>query len=385
MKPMTRVTIRPEMLHWARDRAGLPESYLRKRFPKLREWETEGRQPTLRQLEDYARVTRTPIGFLFLAAPPDEPLPIPDFRTMANRTMTRPSPNLLDMIYLCQRRQAWYQEHARVNHFEPVEFVGTVSRSESVEEVADTIHERLGLDLEIRQHCATWEEALRAFIDQADQAGILVMCSGIVLNNTHRKLDPEEFRGFALADRQAPLIFINGADSKSAQMFTLAHELAHLWLGETALSSVEIAREEEQAVEQWCNAVAAEVLVPLHALDQAIQADESLDDTKRRLARQFKVSTLVILRRLRDIGHLPHQQFFRAFEKEVARITEVQKKGGGGNFYLSQAARVSKRFARALVESTFEGQTLYRDAMKMLGLSKVSTFHKLANKLNVIK
>lgn len=381
---MTHVNIQPEMVRWARDRSGLRESALKKRFPKLSEWETGGRQPTLKQLEDYAHATRTPIGFLFLTRPPEEPIPIPDFRTMANRTMTRPSPNLLDMIYLCQRRQAWYQDHARANHFEPVGFVGSVSMSVQVEEVADTIRERLNLDLEARRHCGTWEDALRDFITHADQAGVLVMCSGVVLNNTHRKLDPEEFRGFALADRQAPLIFMNGADSKSAQMFTLAHELAHLWLGESALSSVEIAHEEEQAVERWCNAVAAEVLVPLRTLRQAIQARESLDDTKARLARQFKVSTLVILRRLRDIGHLTNRQFFTSFEEELARIAEFQKKGGGGNFYLSQSARVSKRFARALVESTLEGQTLYRDAMNMLGLSKVSTLHKLAQRLNVI-
>ena len=372
------------MVRWARDRSGLRESALKKRFPKLSEWETGGRQPTLKQLEDYAHATRTPIGFLFLTRPPEEPIPIPDFRTMANRTMTRPSPNLLDMIYLCQRRQAWYQDHARANNFEPVGFVGSVSMSVQVEEVADTIRERLNLDLEARRHCGTWEDALRDFIAHADQAGVLVMCSGVVLNNTHRKLDPEEFRGFVLADRQAPLIFMNGADSKSAQMFTLAHELAHLWLGESALSSVEIAHEEEQATERWCNAVAAEVLVPLRTLRQAIQARESLDDTKGRLARQFKVSTLVILRRLRDIGHLTNRQFFTSFEEELARIAEFQKKGGGGNFYLSQSARVSKRFARALVESTLEGQTLYRDAMNMLGLSKVSTLHKLAQRLNVI-
>ena len=364
---------------------GLHESDLRKRFPRLNEWETGVCQPTFKPLEGYAQATHTPIGFLFLATPPEEPIPIPDFRTMSNRTMTRPSPNLLDTIYLCQQRQAWYQEHARANNFEPVGFVGTVSRSDRIEEVAATIRERLGLDLEARHQCRTWEDALRAFIDHADQAGVMVMCSGVVLNNNHRKLDPEEFRGFALADRHAPLIFMNGADSKSAQMFTLAHELAHLWLGESALSSVEIAREEEQEVEQWCNAVAAEVLVPLSSLRQAIQANESLDNAKVRLARQFKVSTLVILRRLRDIGHLSNKQFFAFFDDELVRIAELQKKSGGGNFYLSQAARVSKRFARALVESTLEGQTLYRDAMKMLGLSKVSTFHKLANKLNVIK
>ena len=138
---MTRVTIRPEIFRWARNRAGLHESDLRKRFPKLKEWETGVCQPTFKQLEGYAKATHTPIGFLFLATPPEEPIPIPDFRTMSNRTMTRPSPNLLDTIYLCQQRQAWYQEHARANNFKPVGFVGTVSRSDRIEEVADRSEE----------------------------------------------------------------------------------------------------------------------------------------------------------------------------------------------------------------------------------------------------
>ena len=380
---MTRVTIRPELLRWAKERSGVSQADLKKRFPKLEEWERGAAQPTLKQLEGYAKATHTPFGFLFLGRPPEEPVPIPDFRTMANRRITRPSPNLLDTIYLCQQRQAWYQEYARANQIPPVNFVGNATRSDNVQEVADMIRQRLGLDLAARQDCATWEDALRSFIYQADDAGVMVMCNGVVANNTHRKLDPEEFRGFALSDRLAPVVFINGADSKSAQMFTLAHELAHLWLGETALSSVEIAQEEEQDVERWCNAVAAEVLVPLRILERAVQPNEPLEDAKVRLARQFKVSTLVILRRLRDVGYLTNRRFFTCFKEEVERIAELQKKGGGGNFYLSQSARASNRFARALVESTFEGQTLYRDAMKMLGISKIATFHMLARRFNV--
>lgn len=382
---MTRVTIRPELLRWAKERSGVSEADLKKRFPKIEEWESGVIQPTLKQLEGYAKATHTPFGFLFLARPPEEPLPIPDFRTMTDRRVTRPSPDLLDTIYMCQQRQAWYHEYSRANQLPPVEFIGTVTRTEDVKDVANLIREKLALSLEARRQCATWEDALRSFIYQADDAGILVMCNGVVANNTHRKLDPDEFRGFALSDRQAPVIFVNGADSKSAQMFTLAHELTHLWLGETALSSVEIAQEEEKDVERWCNAVAAEVLVPLDILEQAVQPKEPLEDAKPRLARQFKVSTLVILRRLRDVGFLSNRRFFTCFKEEVEHIAELQKKGGGGNFYLSQSARASKRFTRALAESTFEGQTLYRDAMKMLGISKISTFHNLARRLSVIE
>jgi Zn-dependent peptidase ImmA (M78 family) len=209
----------------------------------------------------------------------------------------------------------------------------------------------------------------------------MVMCSGVVLNNNYRKLDPEEFRGFALADSLAPLVFINGADSKSAQMFTLAHELAHLWLGQTALSNSDAAEFDGVAVERWCNRIAAEFLVPIDNIRAEIRRNEPLDEAMARHARRFKVSTLVVLRRLFDAEAISRDTFWSAYRAELARLRAIQRSSGGGNFYLSQAARVSKRFARALVESTLEGRSLYRDAMRMLGVSKVATFNELGRSL----
>lgn len=380
---MLRVTVRPEMLRWARERARLDEIVLATRFPKLGEWEREELQPTLKQLERYAHATMTPVGYLFLPQPPEERLPIPDFRTLADQAMIRPSPNLLDTIYLCQQRQSWYRDHALAHGLPPANFVGSATVQSQVEETAASIRQRLGFSLDERRDCATWEEALRQFIAQADAAGVMVMCSGVVLNNNHRKLDPEEFRGFAMADPLAPLVFINGADSKAAQMFTLAHELAHLWLGQTALSNAEAAFASGKAAERWCNRVAAEMLVPAVVMRSEIRRDENIEEAKQRLARRFKVSTLVVLRRMFDVGALGRQDFDSAYRAEVARLEQIRRDGsGGGNFYLSQAARVSKRFARALFESTLEGRTLYRDAMKMLGISKVGTFNELGRSLS---
>ena len=242
-----------------------------------------------------------PVGYLFLTEPPEEPVPIPDFRTLTGQPVTRPSPNLLDTIYICQERQSWYREFARVAWQPALGFVGSVTIDSPPETVAARMREALGFDLAARRECPTWTEALRMFIRQADDAGVLVMVSGVVMSNTHRRLDSGEFRGFALSDPFAPLVFVNGADTKAAQMFTLAHELAHLWLGDSALSNIGAAptpgfRREEV----WCNAVAAELLVPLAALRNELRRDESLPHALSRLARAFKVSNLVILRRLFD-------------------------------------------------------------------------------------
>jgi Zn-dependent peptidase ImmA (M78 family) len=208
------------------------------------------------------------------------------------------------------------------------------------------------------------------------------MVNGVVGNNNRRKLRPEEFRGFALADNLAPLVFINGADSKAAQMFTLAHELAHIWIGASALSDAGPASSPSVDVERWCNQVAAELLVPAAVLLRELRTDVPLGEEVSRLARLFKVSSLVVLRRIHDAGGLGREHFLAAYRDELERIGAVDK-GSGGDFYLTQAARVSKRFARALVVSTLEGRTLHTEAFRLLGLSKLATFHELGHSLGV--
>ena len=383
---MTRVAVKKELLSWARERAGLEQDALIGKFKKLSEWEAGEMQPTLKQAEAFARAVHVPIGYLFLTKPPEESLPIPDFRTFAGQPMLRPSPNLLDTIYTCQGRQSWYRNFARITQTPELGFVGSATVNMSPEEVAGRMRRTLGFDLDARQDCQTWTDALRLFIRQADKIGVLVMVSGVVMSNTHRRLDPTEFRGFALSDPVAPLIFINGADTKAAQLFMLAHELAHLWLGDSALSNIEAApRQGFRQEEVWCNAVAAELLVPVASLRTELRTGELLSDTLPRLARKFKVSTLVILRRLLDAGQLDRSSFEAAWDQERKRLREIAQRGSsGGDFYRTTIARVSPRFARALIISTLEGQTLYRDAFRMLGVSKTETFNNLGREAGVI-
>ncbi|NOZ71420.1 MAG: ImmA/IrrE family metallo-endopeptidase [Chloroflexi bacterium] len=380
---IVRVPVDPHMLRWARQRAGQDVASLEKAFPKIEAWERGDVQPTLKQLERFARKTRVPLGFLFLDSPPDEPLPISDFRTMAQASH-RPSPNLLDTIYICQQRQEWYRGYLQTLGEGPLPFVGTSSLGDDPIKVATDIRSHLHFNLEERKTIPTWTDALRRFIEQAETAGILVMSSSIVGSNTHRKLDTEEFRGFTLVDDMAPVVFINTADSKSAQMFTLAHELAHIWLGESGVSNARITFFPDEGVERWCNQVAAELLVPLKAFLQAYRPKANLYPELNRLARYFKVSTLVILRRVYEIGALSRGEFWQAYEDELARLQQFERSGkGGGDFYRTLNTRVSKSFAQALVVSTLEGQTLFRDAFQMLGIRKQETFRKFARALGV--
>lgn len=378
-----RVEVKPALLSWARSRSGLDPDELARRFPKAADWERGVASPTLKQLEGFARATHTPIGYLMLEEPPDERVPIPDYRTMRDAEVRRPSPDLLDTIFQCQQRQEWYIEFARVTREEIVPFVGSLTTATTHDVAAAVMREALEFD--IAQRGSTWSNALGHLVEQAEELGVLVMINGVVGTNTHRKLDPQEFRGFALTDRLAPLVFINGADTKAAQIFTLAHELAHLWLGESALSDADLAGRPTVVAERWCNRVAAEFLVPLASVRSDFRPEEPLAEELQRLARQFKVSTLVMLRRVHDLGHLGWDAYRAAYRDELTRVLGlIDERGGtGGNFYNTQPVRVSKRFARALITSTLEGQTLYTEAFQMLGFKKHSTFQELAERLDV--
>ncbi|WFE45977.1 XRE family transcriptional regulator [Verrucosispora sp. WMMD1129] len=381
----TRVNVAPEMLRWARERARLSIGDLAKGFPMLIQWESGSVKPTMRQLENYAQATYTPIGLFFLPSPPDETLPVPDFRTFRDERNRNPTPNLLDTIYACEQRQEWYREFAESHGYRPVPVVGSMQLATTPQAAADSLRDSLGFDLEIRSEFATWAEALRGLTDHAERQGILVMTSGIVGSNTHRKLDPREFRGFSLADPIAPLIFINGADTKAAQIFTLAHELAHISLGGSAISNQDLARmANDNRTERWCNEVAAELLIPMTSLRLEFAPSRNLTLELQRLARLYKVSTLVVLRRIFDAGFMQERQFNRAFEEELERVLALMnRQSGGGNFYTTLPVRVSRRFARSVVADTLEGGTLYRDAFRLLGFKKTSTFEQLSESLGV--
>lgn len=380
---MARVAVSPELLRWACARTTVKPDSLRRRFPMLDAWIRGERQPTIKQLDAFAKATHTPFGFLFLRQPLREAVPIPDFRTIGGLAIETPSPDLLETIHLCQQRQEWYRDYARTIGDTPRDFVGSLPEREEPAVSAARMRDALGFGLDERRDLANWSAALRRFIDRAEQIGVLVMVSGVVGSNNRRRLDPTEFRGFALVDAIAPLVFVNGADTKAAQMFTLAHELAHIWIGQSALSDTQPNTRSGNAVERRCNAIAAELLVPLAILEREHRAAASLSSELTRLSQRFKVSTLVILRRLFDLGALDEDRLRLEYAAELARLTAASRSAGGGDYYLTTVTRVGKRFATAIVTDAMEGRTLFRDACRMIGCSSVATLREIGRSVEV--
>jgi Zn-dependent peptidase ImmA (M78 family) len=378
-----RMEVEPRLLEWAAERSGRDPEDLVSRFPKLEEWIGGEVLPTMKQLEDYGRATYTPVGYFFLEEPPEEQLPVPDFRTLPNGVADRPSPNLLDTIYLCEQRQDWYRRLQAESRAEALDFVGSVTLGSDVVLTASLIQQRINYGPEVRRQSVGWADAFAAFRDRVEEAGVLVMVSGVVGANTHRKLDPDEFRGFALVDPTAPVVFVNGADTRAAQIFTLAHELVHVWLGQPALSNQRLdLRETDGEVERWCNAVAGEFLVPVSELNREFIPDAPLNEELQRLARHFRVSTLVVLRRIFDAEYLTWDEYREVWSSQLALALNVRRTSGG-NFYNTQPVRASKRFTKAVLADTLEGRTLYDEAFQLLGIKKKSTFDELSDRLEV--
>ncbi len=365
---MGKVAVKSDLISWARERSGVTSRALLKRFPKFRQWERGEAQPTLRQLEALAKTTSTPLGYFFLSEPPEDRLPIPDFRTLPGAQPRRPSPNLLETIQTMQQRQGWMRDFLIEQGQEPFAFVGSVRMQDDPDEVAAKIRDALHLPNDWARREPTWTEALRTLREAAEGAGILVVINGVVGNNNRRKLDRDEFQGLVLSDEYAPLIFINGADFKAAQMFTLAHELAHLWLGRGGVFNFEEMQPANNEVELFCNRAAAEFLVPaaeLRAVWREAQADE---EPFQFLARHFKVSPIVAARRALDLQLLSRREFFDFYREYQADERRQRRTSSGGDFYATQGARIGERFANAVIRAVKEGRLLYRDAYRLTGL-----------------
>jgi Zn-dependent peptidase ImmA (M78 family) len=378
------LSLNTDVLQWARRRSGLSATALAKKLgvkaDRVVEWEADG-ELTPKQAENLAQKTNTPYGFLFLSEPPEEKLPVPDFRTLRDGPPRKPSPNLLDTVHSMQRRQAWLREYLIEEEEEPKAFVGQFNLQSDYRAVAAHMKELLSLESGWARRAKTWTDALRVLREQVEEAGIIIVFNGVVGNNTSRVLDVEEFRGFALVDEYAPLVFINGSDFKGAQMFTLAHELAHLWIGAEGVSNLEAMEAPPIDVEIFCNKVAAEFLVHADELQEYWYEADLQDEPFQWLARRFKVSAIVAARRALDLGLIDRPRFFEFFE--AYKSDERRKAGnrsGGGSFWLNQNTRVGRRYGRLVIEAAKQGRIVYQEAFKLLDMHG-KTFDRYAEQL----
>lgn len=384
---MAKALINREILIWARQRAEINPndlaSSIKVKIDQYIAWEKGEKHPTFRQAQNLAKKLFIPFGYLFLPEPPIIEPQIADLRTLKNKQKNQFSLEFQDVLDDAQRKQNWYKERLLQEGAENLAFIGKFSITDDPHEVARDIENTLDIDQEFRDRCTSREDFLSRFIEKVEASGILVLRNGVVGNNNRRKLSVQEFRGFVLSDPIAPLIFINNNDAQAAKIFTLAHELVHLWLNESGVSNLDPGtrtRVSINNIEKFCNQVAAELLVPEQAFNTSWNDEVDLSENLNALSRLFRVSNLVILIRAKTLKKISEHRFFDEYSKY--NFSRRASQNSSGNFNNTLPVRNSKILTRAIINSALEGNTLYRDAARLLGV-KVSTLNSLASHLDI--
>lgn len=378
-----RVPVSPTVLNWIAELSGQDRAELTEKFPRWESWLAGRTEPTLRQAQDLSRMSGVPFGYLLLSEPPVLDLPVPDFREGFVPDLQEPSPDLLSVVHQSIRRQDWYREYAEELGLPEVEWVGAGEDATPSEAAAQM---RSALNYEVDDREGSWTAARKQLLRAFEAGGGLTVATSMVENNTHRLLDPDEFRGFTLVDPLAPLVFINTNQTLNGQLFTIAHEFAHIWLGRGGVSLEDPQREPQGQVERWCNAVASEFLVPNRELRQAHGAREGLELTGLldELAVVFRCGTLVILQALRRAGLRRFDDFAADYAQEESRLRELApQRSGGGDFHASQPFRIGERFSRAVISDALSGRTSMTEALRLTSLKSLSSLDTYAERLGV--
>lgn len=341
------------------------------KYPKIGEWQESKSKPTYRQLVTLANDLNIPFGYFFLKDIPTKEYPIPHYRTNNNTTF-EPSSELLDTIQTLKQRQEWARDIIKDLSGDEPQFRKALNINSNIKAAAQKLRETLNLPINWAQDefLRNWENAFRYLITKIEDAGIFVVVNGVVNNNTKRKLDINEFRGFVLYDEYAPFLFVNNNDFVSGKIFTLAHEVVHVLLGVSASFDFSELMPANDAIEQFCNSVAAEFLVPEDLLQREYNR---YGKEYNRLANTFKVSRLVIARRLLDTNRITRQEFGAAYKNfRVEKVEKTATASKGGNFYNTAPYRISKNFFRLVYATVRQNKMLYRDAFRLTGLKPKS-------------
>lgn len=357
-----RVNISKDRYLWAIQRACLTlEDYI-KSHPRiaLLEWINGEKQPTTKQLEDFAKSVNVPFGYLLLEKTPTESIPFPVFRGDAGKH-DHFDLNVYDTVNNIQQRQDWLEEYIRENNIETCKFVGKATLNMPITEAVNILREVLNLNKKWAFDYAATSLAINKLTEKLEEAGVFVAYNGIVANNTHRKLKVSECRGFALVNKIAPYIFVNSSDSPKAQLFTLIHEAAHILQGVSA-GHAETNNLSDNETENWCDKVAAEFLVPKEEIEKI------WDGNLEALSKKFKVSELVIARRAHDLNLMSDKDYQIFWNEYINRVPIQKIKSTGGSFYRTSTKRVGRLFAIHVRNAIESRQLSYVQAYRLTGL-----------------
>lgn len=358
--------INHEILGWARARARLSLGALAKSIGTAEDnvaaWEDGEKRPTFAQAMSYARHVHIPFGYLYLASPPEEKLPLPDLRTVQGREPGY-SLALKDTIRWAIERQDWYRDWLRSQGYEECPVVGVANIADGVMAVVRSIRDHLGLEGTPRK--GTFDEYFSKLVQALESAGILVMRNSIVNNNTSRPLSVDEFRGFAMSDKLAPVIFINTADCPEARLFTLMHEACHIWIASSGVSDADPGANRKEEI--FCNAVAAEFLVPEKEFRSLWKRYEDWKENLPEITARFRVSEWVIARRALTCGFISDSQYREFIAMKIAQY-KARQKDGSPAYSRIQTGRISKALATAVTSEALSGRMLLRDASRLIGI-----------------
>lgn len=371
----TRVeNINKELIEWAIIRNGNSLEDFYAQNPMVESWIKGEKFPTVKQLENFTHKVHVPFGYMFLPQPPNETIPLSFFRTGKNST-NKVSLNVFHTVQIIQDRQNWLTEYLEELNFPELEFVGKFNIKDNYIDIVNDIRNMLKLELDWASKHNKWEEALDYLTLKIEEAGIIVTYNGIVGNNTHRVIDVNECRGFVLVNKKAPFLFINSADAKAAQMFTIIHELAHVWLGKSAGFDNANLLPADDPLELLCDKIAAELLVPEIYFIKKWETSQNFNY----LSRIFKVSPIVIGRRALDLKLITFPRFMQFYNEYMNEIKERKdRQSSGGDFYATTKKRISLRFAAFVNNAVKENKLLYRDAYKLTNM-KGETYNKFIN------
>lgn len=380
------VNIKPEIINWILHTVQF-ENIASSVVDLLHKWKTGEKIPTFNQVEDMSKKINIPFGYFFLDKPPIEVCPIVEYRTANSATMIEPSRNLVETVDLMTDIQEWMTEYVVENGQEELDYVGSVGKKTDVSFAVKDIRKRLNIDIEWYADRQNAADSFRFLKKRMEEIHVLVMMSGIVGNNTRRKLDLNEFRAFTLVNKYAPLIFINSCDSDTGKLFSILHELAHIWIGENSFYNVQTGVNNENSMaERFCNAIAAELIAPTEIFLEKWESSrgEGMDKIER-LAKMFRCSGFVIARKALDNGKLSQ----KSYEQMIAELTNAFKewqksqkesRDSGGNYYRNLASKIDRNFIIALARSASEGKTQYTEIYRLTNTNR-NTFGKLLNEI----